>query len=123
VNASTNGQSGHGDQSDAEHRAEHYFTILSESLTLLAEDTEDADDMEDIIDAVLLELIDAVASQGYKLPRPLMEAIGSWVGTDDPRAYLRSSYSDDSGRIRPSTPEEITAYLTSSNKQYWGVED
>jgi len=114
-------QNGHeGDEeTPAEHRAAHFQNLLDEVLTLLVEDTDDEDGIDGVVDAVLLGLVDAVAARGFRPPRALMEALAAWVGTDDPRGYLRSVYTDERGRLADDTPDPISRYLRSTDEQYW----
>ncbi|MFN8523081.1 MAG: hypothetical protein U0821_08225 [Chloroflexota bacterium] len=116
---SRNGHHDGGEDAAASHRSEHYYNLLGETLTLLLEDSHDEDEVDDIVDSVILELVDAIAGGGFRLPRALMEAVSAWVGTDDPRAYLRATYVDEHGRLRHETPEPIVRYLTQSDEQYW----
>ena len=116
---SQNGHQSGGAESPEEHRAGHLQNLLDEVLTLLVEDAEDEDAVDGIVDAVMLAVIDAVAAQGFRPPRALMDAVAAWVGTDDPRAYLRSVYADEGGRLADDTPEPISRYLRLSDDQYW----
>lgn len=118
-NGSLNGHASGDREGRAEHRAEHYLNLVAESFTLLLEDSDDEDDVDDVIDSVLLELVDAIASQGFRLPHALMDAVSGWVGTEDPRPYLRANYVDERGEPREGTPEQILAYLRASDSEYW----
>jgi hypothetical protein len=116
---SQNGQRGDDDETPEEHRAGHYQNLLDEVMTLLVEDASDEDALDGVVDSVLLALLDAVASQGLRPPRALMAALAAWVGTDDPRGYLRSIYTDERGRLAEDTPEPISRYLRLTDDQYW----
>ena len=102
-----------------EHRLVHYHNLLDEILTLLVEDTPNEDALDGVVDTVLLSLLDSVASQGMRPPKALMDAFAAWVGTEDPRGYLRSVYADERGRLGQDTPEPITRYLRLTDEQYW----
>ncbi|HYU18364.1 MAG TPA: hypothetical protein VEQ11_06680 [Chloroflexota bacterium] len=116
---SQNGHSGENDQTPEEHRAAHYLNLLDETITLLVEDAADEDALDGVVDSVLLALVDAVATQGFRPPKALMDALGAWVGTEDPRAYLHNIYSDQHGRLADDTPEPISRYLRQTDDQYW----
>jgi hypothetical protein len=118
-NGSQNGHQAGDDETPEEHRAGHYQNLLDEVMTLLVEDAGDEDAVDGVVDSVLLALLDAVGAQGLRLPRALMDAVAAWVGTEDPRDYLRSIYSDDRGRLAEDTPEPITRYLRLTDEQYW----
>ena len=70
----------------------------------------------------LLEMVDAIASQGFRPPRSLMNAIAAWVGAEDPRSYLRANYLDDGGKLRPDTPESMRGYFQATDDEYWPEE-
>ncbi len=116
---SQNGHQGDDRESAEDHRAGHFQNLLDEVLTLLVEDAADTDAVDGVIDAVMLALVDAVANQGFRPPRALMDAVGAWVGTDDPRGYLRSVYADETGTLAEDTPEPISRYLRSSDDDFW----
>ncbi len=116
---SQNGHHGSDAETAEEHRAGHLQSLLDEVLTLLVEDAEDEDAVDGVVDVVMLALVDAVAGQGLRPPRALMHAVAAWVGTDDPRPYLRSVYSDDAGRLADDTPEPISRYLQLTDEQFW----
>ena len=116
---SQNGQEGGDEETPEEHRAGHLQNLLDEVLTLLVEDAADEDALDGVIDSVLLALVDAVATQGFRPPKALMDALAAWVGTDDARAYLRSIYADEHGRLAEDTPEPISRYLRLTDDQYW----
>jgi hypothetical protein len=118
-NGSKNGHQSADEETPEEHRAGHYLNLLDESLTLMVEDAADEEAIDGVVDSVLLALIDAVAGHGLRPPRALMDALASWVGTEDPRAYLRSVYADQHGRLAEDTPEQISRYLTLTDEQYW----
>ncbi|MBA2451498.1 MAG: hypothetical protein H0V51_26065 [Chloroflexi bacterium] len=118
-NGSQNGHQASDDETPEEHRAGHYQNLLDEVMTLLVEDAGDEDAVDGVVDSVLLALLDAVGAQGLRLPRALMDAVAAWVGTEDPRGYLRSIYTDDRGRLAEDTPEPITRYLRLTDEQYW----
>lgn len=116
---SQNGHQGGDNESPEEHRAAHFQNLLDEILTLLVEDADDEEAVDGVIDSVMLAMVDVVAAQGFRPPRALMEAVASWVGTDDPRAYLRGVYTDDQGRLAEDTPEPINRYLRLTDEQFW----
>ncbi len=116
---SHNGHAGDREESTREHRDSHYLNLLDETITLLVEDAEDEDGLDGVVDSVLLALVDIVAGQGYRPPRALIGALGAWVGTDDPRPYLRSVYADEHGRLADDTPEQISQYLGQADEEYW----
>ncbi|MGE3910993.1 MAG: hypothetical protein AB7K36_16670 [Chloroflexota bacterium] len=117
-------QNGHrtGDEESAdEHRAGHLQNLLDEVLTLLVEEASDDDDVEDVVEDVLISLLEVVGGRVVRLPKPLVQAIAAWVGTD-PRGYLRSVYTDERGRVGEHTPEAIARYLASTDEEYWPEE-
>ena len=116
---SQNGHQGGDEETAEEHRAGHYQNLLDEVITLLVEDAADEDALDGVIDSTLLALIDAVANQGFRPPKALMDALAAWVGTEDPRGYLRSIYADEHGRLAEDTPEPISRYLRLTDDQYW----
>jgi hypothetical protein len=116
---SHNGHAGDHEESAREHRSSHYLNLLDESITLLVEDAEDDDAIDGVVDSVLLALVDIVAGQGFRPPRALMGALATWVGTDDPRPYLRSVYADKHGRLADDTPEQISRYLRETDDEFW----
>ena len=114
-------QNGHrtGDEESAdEHRAGHLQNLLDEVLTLLVEEASDDDDVEDVVEDVLISLLEVVGGRVMRLPKPLVQAIAAWVGTD-PRGYLRGVYADERGRIAEHTPDSIVRYLTMTDGEYW----
>jgi hypothetical protein len=116
---SQNGHRGHDEESAEEHRSGHLHNLLDEVLTLLVEEAADEDSVDATVDSVMLALLDAVAAQGVRPPKALMDALAAWVGTDDPRGYLRNVYADDRGRLAADTPEPIVRYLGQTDDQYW----
>jgi hypothetical protein len=92
--------------------------LLDEVLTLLVEEAGDDEEVEDVVEDVLISMLEVVGGRVQRLPRPLVDAIAAWVGTD-PRAYLRSVYTDERGRVAEHTPESIVRYLMSSDDAYW----
>lgn len=113
-------ESGHEETPD-EHRAAHLQNLLDEVLTLLVEETEDDDEVEDVVEDVLISLLEVVGGRVQRLPRPLVDALAAWVGTD-PRGYLRTVYTDERGRMADHTPDAIARYLTSTDGEYWPEE-
>jgi hypothetical protein len=110
-------RSGH-EETPEEHRAGHLQNLLEEVLTLLLEEASDDDEVEDVVEDVLIGLLEGVGARVQRLPRPLVDAIAAWVGTD-PRGYLRGVYTDERGRVAEHTPESIVRYLTLSDDEYW----
>ena len=117
-NGSQNGHRPGDEETPDEHRAGHLQNLLDEVLTLLVEEANDDDDVEDVVEDVLLSVLEVVGSRVLRLPKPLVDALAAWVGTD-PRGYLRSVYTDDRGRIAEHTPESIVRYLASTDEEYW----
>jgi hypothetical protein len=117
-NGSQNGHRSGDAETPDEHRAGHLQNLLDEVLTLLVEEAGDDDEVEDVVENVLIALLEVVGGRVQRLPRPLVDAIAAWVGTD-PRAYLRSVYTDERGRITDHAPESIVRYLTSPDEEYW----
>ena len=115
---SQNGHQGGDAESPEDHRAGHLLNMLDEVLAMLVEDSTDEDALDDVIESTLLALMDAVAVQTYRPPRPLLNAFAAWVGTD-PRGYLRTTFSDDRGRLADDTPEWVLQYLQLPDEQYW----
>lgn len=116
-NGSQNGHRSGDAETPDEHRAGHLQNLLDEVLTLLVEEADD-DEVEDVAEDVLISLLEVVGGRLQQLPRPLVDAIAAWVGTD-PRGYLRSVYTDERGRITDHAPESIVRYLTSTDDEYW----
>ena len=116
---SQNGQRGSDEETPEEHRSGHLQNLLDEVLTMLVEDSPDEDAIDGVVDSVMMALVDAVAAQGVRPPKALMDALAAWVGTDDPREYLRNVYADEGGRLADDTPEPIARYLHLSDDQYW----
>lgn len=117
-NGSQNGHRSGDEETPDEHRAGHLQNLLDEVLTLLVEEADDDDEVEDVVEDVLISLLEVVGSRVQRLPRPLVDAVAAWVGTD-PRGYLRSVYTDERGRVAEHTPESIVLYLRSSDAEYW----
>ena len=117
-NGSQNGHRSGDEETQDEHRAGHLQNLLDEVLTLLVEESHDDDDVEDVVEDVLVSLLEVVGGRVQRLPRPLIQAIAAWVGTD-PRGYLRGIYSDERGHIAEHTPDSITRYLMSTDSEYW----
>jgi hypothetical protein len=120
-NGSQNGHRSGDEETPDEHRAGHLQNLLDEVLTLLVEESHDDDDVEDVVEDVLVSLLEVVGGRVQRLPRPLIQAIAAWVGTD-PRGYLRGIYSDERGHIAEHTPESIVRYLMSTDPEYWPEE-
>jgi hypothetical protein len=117
-NGSQNGHRSGDEETPDEHRAGHLQNLLDEVLTLLVEEAHDDDDVEDVVEDVLISMLEVVGGRVLRLPKPLIQAIGAWVGTD-PRAYLRGVYTDELGHVPDHTPESIMRYLTSTDSEYW----
>lgn len=117
-NGSQNGHRSGDEETPDEHRAGHLQNLLDEVLTLLVEEAGDDDEIEDVVEDVLISLLEVVGSRVQRLPRPLVDVIAAWVGTD-PRGYLRTVYTDERGRVAEHTPESIVLYLRSSDGEYW----
>ena len=115
---SQNGHRSGDEETPDEHRAGHLQNLLDEVLTLLVEEAGDDDEVEDVVEDVLISMLEVVGGRVQRLPRPLVEAIAAWVGTD-PRGYLRSVYTDERGRVAEHTPDSIVRYLTSTDDEYW----
>ena len=115
---SQNGHHSGSEETPDEHRAGHLQNLLDEVLTLLVEEAGDDDEVEDVVEDVLIALLEVVGSRVQRLPRPLVDALAAWVGTD-PRGYLRSVYTDEHGRVADHTPDSIMRYLTSNDDEYW----
>lgn len=115
---SQNGHQTDQDETPEEHRAGHLQNLLDEVLTLLVEEAADDDEVEDVVEDVLISLFEVVGGRVQRLPRPLVDAIGAWVGTD-PRSYLRNVYADEHGRIADHTPDSIMRYLATNDEEYW----
>jgi hypothetical protein len=115
---SQNGHHSGSEETPDEHRAGHLQNLLDEVLTLLVEEAGDDDEVEDVVEDVLIALLEVVGSRVPRLPRPLVDALAAWVGTD-PRGYLRSVYTDEHGRVADHTPDSIMRYLTSNDDEYW----
>lgn len=120
-NGSQNGHRSGDEESPDEHRAGHLQNLLDEVLTLLVEDAHDDDDVEDVVEDVLISMFEVVGARVQRLPKPLIQAIAAWVGTD-PRAYLRGVYTDERGQIPDHTPDSIVRYLMSTDSEYWPEE-
>jgi hypothetical protein len=108
----------HAEETPDEHRTSHLQNILDEILTLLVEETDDDDQVEEVVEDVLIALIEVVGARVQRLPRPLVDALAAWVGTD-PRGYLRTVFADDLGRLGEHTPESIARYIAQSDDEYW----
>ena len=117
-NGSQNGHRSGDEETPDEHRAGHLQNLLDEVLTLLVEEAHDDDDVEDVVEDVLISMFEVVGARVRRLPKPLIEAIAAWVGTD-PRAYLRGVYTDERGQIPEHTPDSIVRYLLSTDSEYW----
>jgi len=117
-NGSQNGHGSHDEETADEHRAGHLQNVLDEVLTLLVEEAHDDDQVEDIVEDVLISVLEVVGGRLRRLPKPLIDAIGGWVGTD-PRGYLRGLYTDERGHVADHTPESIVRYLLSTDSEYW----
>lgn len=115
---SQNGHRSGDEETPDEHRAGHLQNVLDEVLTLLVEEAGDDDEVEDVVEDVLISLLEVVGGRVQRLPKPLIDAIAAWVGTD-PRAYLRSIYADERGRVAEHTPDSIVRYLGSIDEEYW----
>jgi hypothetical protein len=115
---SQNGHRSGDEETPDEHRAGHLQNLLDEVLTLLIEETGDDDEVEDVVEDVLISLLEVVGVRVQRLPRPLVDALAAWVGTD-PRGYLRSVYTDPRGRMADHTPESIARYLAQTDEEYW----
>ena len=111
----------HAEETPEEHRTGHLQNVLDEVLTLLVEEATDDDEVEDIVEDVLISLIEVVGARLQRLPRPLVDALSAWVGTDA-RGYLRTVFADDLGRLGDHTPESIVRYLGTSDEEYWPEE-
>ena len=117
-NGSQNGHRSGDEETPDEHRAGHLQNLLDEVLTLLVEEAHDDDDVEDVVEDVLISMFEVVGARVRRLPKPLIQAIAAWVGTD-PRAYLRGVYTDERGQIPEHTPDAIVRYLLSTDSEYW----
>lgn len=115
---SQNGHRSGDEETPDEHRAGHLQNLLDEVLTLLVEEAQDDDAVEDVIEDVLISTLEVVGARVQRLPKPLIQAIAAWVGTD-PRGYLRGVYTDERGHIPEHTPESILRYLMSTDADYW----
>jgi hypothetical protein len=108
----------HTEETPDEHRTGHLQNVLDEVLTLLVEETTDDDEVEEVVEDVMIALIEVVGARVQRLPRPLVEALSAWVGTDA-RGYLRSVFADEMGRLGEHTPESIARYISQSDDEYW----
>lgn len=117
-NGSQNGHRSGDEETPDEHRAGHLQNLLDEVLTLLVEEAADDDEVEDVVEDVLISVLEVVGGRVQRLPRPLMDALAAWVGTD-PRGYLRTIYTDERGRVVEHTPESIVRYLRTTDAEYW----
>jgi len=111
----------HTEETPDEHRSGHLQNILDEVLTVLIEETADDDEVEEIVEDVLIALVEVVRARVQRLPRPLVDALSAWVGTDA-RGYLRTVFADDLGRVGDQTPESIARYLAQTDDEYWPEE-
>lgn len=117
-NGSQNGHRSGDEETPDEHRAGHLQNLLDEVLTLLVEEAGDDDEVEDVIEDVFISTLEVVGGRVQRLPKPLVEAIAAWVGTD-PRGYLRTLYTDEFGRMAEHTPDSIVRYLMLTDGEYW----
>jgi len=117
-NGSQNGHRSGNEETPDEHRAGHLQNLLDEVLTLLVEEAGDDDEVEDVVEDVFISMLEVVGGRVQRLPKPLVEAIAAWVGTD-PRGYLRSIYTDERGHMAEHTPDSIIRYLLSTDDEYW----
>jgi len=117
-NGSQNGHQSGDEETPDEHRAGHLQNLLDEVLTLLVEEAADDDEVEDVVEDVFISMLEVVGGRVQRLPKPLVEAIAAWVGTD-PRGYLRTIYTDERGHMADHTPDSIMRYLHSTDGEYW----
>jgi hypothetical protein len=108
----------HTEETPDEHRTGHLQNILDEVLTVLVEETADDDEVEEVVEDVLIALVEVVGARVQRLPRPLVEALSAWIGTDA-RAYLRTVFADEIGRLGDQTPDSIVRYLSQTDGEYW----
>jgi len=108
----------HTEETPDEHRTGHLQNILDEVLTVLVEETADEDEVEEVVEDVLIALVEVVGARVQRLPKPLVDAVSAWVGTDA-RPYLRTVFTDERGRLGDHTPSSIERYLNQTDAEYW----
>jgi hypothetical protein len=117
-NGSQNGHRSGDEETPKEHRAGHLQNLLDEVLSLLVDEAGDDDEVEDVVEDVLISVLEVVGGRVQRLPKPLIEALAAWVGTD-PRSYLLNIYTDERGHFVEHVPETIIRYMRSTDDEYW----